>query len=180
MSDWKTHTGTTQPEETRGKVVDVKLRDGDTDTLHADAMRWSEAGRYTIARYRLSEPQPKPQPTPEDEAWAEAEARMNVVGQNGNTGEHYDEARTKAAKLWPIVKHFADGGTVGEFDCGHFYESKNPDWSSPRIQIKPGTLTTWLWVREFEGGQVACIRANAPNNMDKWTKVPGTEREESA
>jgi hypothetical protein len=27
----------------------------------------------------------------EDEAWADAERRMDTIGQNGNTAEHYDE-----------------------------------------------------------------------------------------
>lgn len=124
--------------------------------------------------------------TEEDEAWAEAEARMNVIGQNGNDGNHY--ARKRAAELWPIVKHFAEGGDVGTFDAGYIYKQDDPNWNDRRLQIIKKTRTTWLWVKEYGNGKVVHERAEKmpwdtlhphPHSCVVFCgKVPGTERVE--
>ena len=43
-------------------------------------------------------PAPKPNEALKD-AWEEAEKRMNIIGQNGNDGEHYSEEQPDAAKM---------------------------------------------------------------------------------
>jgi hypothetical protein len=47
-------------------------------------------GQWQAARIELGLDSPFTSPE-EDEAWADAERRMDTIGQNGNTAEHYDE-----------------------------------------------------------------------------------------
>jgi hypothetical protein len=46
--------------------------------------------QWQNARIKLGLDSPFTSPE-EDEAWADAERRMDTIGQNGNTAEHYDE-----------------------------------------------------------------------------------------
>jgi hypothetical protein len=46
--------------------------------------------QWLAARQELGLDSPFTSPE-EDEAWADAERRMDTIGQNGNTAEHYDE-----------------------------------------------------------------------------------------
>lgn len=70
-------------------VVEVEYFDGTLGVGTQKSFDFSTPAIFgMITRSRLAN---RDTTTPEeDEAWAEAEARMNVIGQNGNTGEHYD------------------------------------------------------------------------------------------
>jgi hypothetical protein len=48
----------------------------------------SQQNRLKYYNYLAQNPFSTPE---EDEAWADAERRMDTIGQNGNTAEHYDE-----------------------------------------------------------------------------------------
>jgi hypothetical protein len=66
-------------------------------TSHSELMSCGEAwaiipqegaDRYKFLNHCVQNPFTSPE---EDEAWADAERRMDTIGQNGNTAEHYDE-----------------------------------------------------------------------------------------
>lgn len=65
--------------------VTIVFSDGETnDGIRAKDVDWSL--KDLIGFYIL----PSDVTIEEDEAWGEIEKRMDVIGQNGNTGEHYD------------------------------------------------------------------------------------------
>lgn len=86
MSAWIDHDPANGRPQNLPDFVDISLRDG---RMHANVWaigaHWGELGEHTIVQYRPSRVHDS-----EDKTWAEAEERMDVIGQNGNTGEHYE------------------------------------------------------------------------------------------
>jgi hypothetical protein len=82
-------------------------------TSHSELMSCGEAwaiipqeraARYKFLNHCVQNPFTSPE---EDEAWADAERRMDTIGQNGNTAEHYDEppVREKYGAYHKDVRH---------------------------------------------------------------------------
>jgi hypothetical protein len=59
-----------------------------TNTSDKTSFFWPIAESETMFETGPANPFTSPE---EDEAWADAERRMDTIGQNGNTAEHYDE-----------------------------------------------------------------------------------------
>jgi hypothetical protein len=78
-----------------GKEVLIRINKAVMLPEFIDIKYYSSEGAFTYSQWRaarielgLDSPFTSPE---EDEAWADAERRMDTIGQNGNTAEHYDE-----------------------------------------------------------------------------------------
>ena len=105
-----------------------------------------------------------PMTAEEQEAWEQAEARMNVVGQNGNTGAHYP----------PIDHETLDTQTFGEID------PTGRDMHDPGAKGDYGKTDPELIMRGFARAldavaQVATYGAKK-YTRDGWESVPDGQR----
>jgi hypothetical protein len=78
-----------------GKEVLIRINKAVMLPEFIDIKYHSSEGAFTYSQWRaarielgLDSPFTSPE---EDEAWADAERRMDTIGQNGNTADHYDE-----------------------------------------------------------------------------------------
>jgi len=92
-------------------------------------MRHPDDKAAKAARDELISPFSSPE---EDEAWAEAEKRMDAIGQNGGTGEHYE---SPASKYHVQIK----GQWVDVYDILTSYSVTNPaDAHAIKKMLCPG------------------------------------------
>jgi hypothetical protein len=85
--------------------------------------------RDKAARDELEDPFSSPE---EDEAWAEAEKRMDIIGHNGSTGDHYE---APASKYHVQIK----GQWVDVYDILTAYSVTNPaDAHAIKKMLCPG------------------------------------------
>jgi hypothetical protein len=85
--------------------------------------------QWQAARNELEDQFSSPE---EDEAWAEAEKRMDAIGQNGGTGEHYE---SPASKYHVQIK----GQWVDVYDILTAYSVTNPaDAHAIKKMLCPG------------------------------------------
>lgn len=70
-----------------------------------------------------------------------------------------ESARKHAARTWPLMKHFAEGGDVGTYDSGHFYRHSNPNWEVTGLEKAPEYVETWVWVLEKPGPEYLAQRS---------------------
>lgn len=93
------------------------------------------------------------------EAGRKAEARIDVIGQNGNTGEHYEELAELAIQQ--------GGKPVEELPYGLTW-GQAPEWATALIQSQCGTTVLWS---EFLEGQpsVQIIRTGDGDETPKFS-----------
>ena len=110
----------------------IFLEDGGADYSSVPddvVLRTFTRAQWQAARDELENPFTTPD---EDEAWHEAEKRMDAIGQNGATGEHYD---TPASKYHVLIK----GQWIDVYDILTAYTVTNPaDAHAIKKMLCPG------------------------------------------
>lgn len=89
MGEWIRHRGSkSMPKRLEGMRFEVKMRDGEVHKMDSEVIgirhpeSWvNEGWHYEVVKYRILGPIGEPD-------WPEN--RIDVIGQNGNTGEHYE------------------------------------------------------------------------------------------
>jgi hypothetical protein len=75
------------------------------ENLYGEEVELDEEG-YPLPNEALTKPAVESE---EKIDWEKAEKRMNIIGQNGNDGEHYDQLETKKKKI-PKTRKYGRGG----------------------------------------------------------------------
>jgi hypothetical protein len=75
------------------------------ENLYGEEVELDEEG-YPLPNEALTKPAVESE---EKIDWEKAEKRMNIIGQNGNDGEHYDQLETKNKKI-PKTRKYGRGG----------------------------------------------------------------------
>ena len=110
--------------------VKYHVKEGlDKENSYCGVLAFSKA-QWQAARDELISPFSSPE---EDEAWQAAEERMDIIGHNGGTGDHYEAA---ASKYHVQIK----GQWVDVYDILVAYEVTNPaDQHAIKKMLRPGS-----------------------------------------